>query len=506
MLIDTDMLPYRTRWVHRFARLEELLEHGEFQPPLLHYFLLFFLPTIGAIMVRRRSTPYNLQLRRLIFIWTAGFGMWIVQTCRTPSVGNGYGIGIFVSAFVMRSGSMILIRDPEREFRRIVKTYAPQSNTKVQTTVSTIGLRSSNTSLDTTGNDHIYIWQDYPQQFWPRLGWVMSLLFCLRGSVWNWRAKTSRPLPEPLLKEMQKDRPQPVKMKSLTSQSRLNSNDHIWKAIRVLTKHLLWMTLLFVIAQNDPYFWGELQAGGKFPRVWPFRSSSTSIRVYRFLVLIYLLKAIGEVMHSFWALSRVASAIICTQFVPPEDWMITDMYGPHSALCDYGIIGFWGVFWHQILRFDFLTWSRWTLSFLPVRFQKAQAVRHFIYLIVPFTLSGIVHACGSYTQFNDSNGVRGTVIHWLVQPVGIGLQRVLSTVVLARLPPNIHKTALFITTLAWGAITGPAILNGPLHGGLLASIFITPFTGWKGDVSSQHLPFMGIWRGKNWWQSGIRIL
>lgn len=195
--------------------------------------------------------------------------------------------------------------------------------------------------------------------------------------------------------------------------------------------------------------------------------------------------------------------MICTRIAQPDDWMIPDIFGPHSALFNCGIAGFWGTYWHQILRFDFLTWSCWTISLLPMRFQKTPAIRQVIYLAVPFTLSGIVHACGFYTQFHDSNGARDTIIFALAQAIAIAVQRKFSTLVLAKFSPTIHDFALFATTCAWILTTFPAVGDGYLQGGFLASMFVHTSTDWKGN---DFPPVMGIWRGKSWWQSGIRIL
>jgi hypothetical protein len=295
-------------------------------------------------------------------------------------------------------------------------------------------------------------------------------------------------------------------MTGLTNQSDIDPRGQLWKTTRRLAKDLLWMIPLLVIAQDDPYFWGEVGADLKFPQGWLFRSTSMLAQNYRLFILMHLLKAIIEVGYSLLVVSWTILAIICPQIVQPDDWMIPDMFGPFSALFNCGIAGFWGTYWHQALRFDFLTWSTWTLSSLPMRFQRVPAVRQFIYLIVPFTLSGIVHACGCYTQFHDSNGARDTIVFALAQAVAIAVQQVFSTLVLARFSPIIHNLALFATTWAWLLTTCPAIGNDYLQGGLLASTFVTTSTGWKGNGSPQLRPLMGIWRGKSWWQTGIRVL
>lgn len=186
-----DILPYRTRWMQRFSQLEDLLDQGVFVPPLLHHICLFVFPTIAALLIPCSCTSYTPHLRGLAFLWTAYFGTWMLQTCQTPNFGNGYGIGILVSCYIMRSGTILLLENPERRFRRVEKRRVPQSRVKEQTSQRP-GAGTPGTSED----KHLYVFQKYPQNLWHRLSWVISLLFSARGSLWNWRVTTSKPLPE----------------------------------------------------------------------------------------------------------------------------------------------------------------------------------------------------------------------------------------------------------------------------------------------------------------------
>jgi hypothetical protein len=117
-----------------------------------------------------------------------------------------------------------------------------------------------------------------------------------------------------------------------------------------------------------------------------------------------------------------------------------------------------------------------------------------------------MHSCGSYTQFHDSNGARDTFIFTLAQAIAIAVQQAFSTLILAKFSPIIHNLALFATTWAWLLTFSPAVGNDYFQGGLFVSMFVTISSNRKGDESPQLPPFMGIWRGKNWWQGGIRVL
>lgn len=501
---DTEILPYRTHWVQKFAQLEELLNEGKFHPPLLHHCLLLVFPTIAALLIPCRYTSYMPHIRGLAFLWTEYFGIWIMQTCRSPTLGNGYGIGILVSVFVMRSGTMLLLQDPERSFKHV--EHVSQSSMKEQTLAKEIGLRSGAGALGTCEDQQLYICQGYPQGFLHRLSWVLSLLLSPRGSRWSWRIKTSMSLPEPLLKEMRKEQPRLVDMRKYMERTGSHVTDRLWKANRELAKDLVWAIFLALIARNDPYFWGEIQAEWRISQGWVFPASSFLTRAYRFLICWHLLKAICIVLYSFRVVMLSVFASVFSSVPQPEDWMIPHLFGPFSSVYDHGLVGFWGLYWHQVLRFDFLTWSRWILSLLPVRYQKVREVKLCIYLLIPFSLTGVIHACGSYTQFNDTNRPETFVFLALVHAVGIGMQQILSSVILPKCPGAVRKPTVFITTCAWLYVTGITCCDDGLQGGFLASFFITCFTDWRAGRSSQPLPFMGIWRGRSLWQSGIRIL
>lgn len=167
------------------------------------------------------------------------------------------------------------------------------------------------------------------------------------------------------------------------------------------------------------------------------------------MIALHLARTAMNLVYSFKIIALFAAASFCSRVSQPEKWMIPDIFGYFSVVSENGLVGFWGLHWHQLLRFDFLKWSRWTLTLLPVRYRKAKGVRPCIYFFASFALSGAIHACGSYTQFNDTNEPHDIFILALVRAIGIGFQQGFSTVVLSKCPRAIQRPAVPITSYTW---------------------------------------------------------
>jgi hypothetical protein len=137
-------------------------------------------------------------------------------------------------------------------------------------------------------------------------------------------------------------------------------------------------------------------------------------------------------------------------------------------------LGFWGNFWHDLFRFQFLTITRKLIPDPKNSKRSAHSIYGFFYMTIVFALSGSMHAAGSYAE------LRKTAPLWLfagflVQSVGVALQEMI-TMLLVKLKvgPGVKKAVINCYWLSWGCLTAPMVIGDMAACGLFQSKVI-PF-------------------------------
>lgn len=110
---------------------------------------------------------------------------------------------------------------------------------------------------------------------------------------------------------------------------------------------------------------------------------------------------------------------------------------------------------------------------------------------MPFAISGGLHFAGCYTQ---SGGGWGSVRFFLLQPVGILLERIFLHIYRRFVPASMRSAVLetalpYLWTLAWFTAVSPSFFDEYRHGGVWA-VEPVPFSVFRGA------------RGDGWWHWG----
>lgn len=192
-------------------------------------------------------------------------------------------------------------------------------------------------------------------------------------------------------------------------------------------------------------------------------------------------------------------------------------YGALESVYIRGLQGWWGDWWHQMFRFALASPTDPIINVL--RIDKRGTVARLIRLIVPFLISGAIHASGSYTTWGDTKPFY-SFLFFILQPVGIVIQ-ILGGLVLKKLGlqtkihPSFGKAVNVLFTVVWLLNTFPLLADDFSRGGLW---FTEPFPfsvlqtlGIGSERRSHQLstgygarPYKGC-KGCKWWQVGLAV-
>ncbi|KAL2796175.1 membrane bound O-acyl transferase family-domain-containing protein [Aspergillus keveii] len=464
------------------VELDLLYDQGVYCPLLLHHVVFLFAPAIEVGMMRRQSTPYNLQIRLITILWTATVGYWIIQHCRTVYFYNGFVIGLVASSAILRATSLLLFRDPETEFLRVAEhrgEQEPENGDKAQTTYY--------------------------------------------STVFNWGHARGDPCHRRLVEQLNDADNKRAKASDFAAPMMT-----LLRAVLQLIKASLTLELLSIFTSADPYFYGDITADLHVPGLrLTFPVSSPFTQTWRTLLGIFRM-CLGLTYAK--CIFNTITLAFCT-FLPKAGytvfriqthgvWMYPNPFGPAIMLLDDGLIGAWGSFWHQAYRFDFNSCARFIIrSCLPASYQGSPPFKATVHVLVAFSLSGLIHALASYTQFAETNAFTGVGWFFLLQGFGAVAQVLWTRVVLRKLRGYVHvsrrtaRIANAVFLFCWFCVTGPVLFDEYARG-LLWVPAVSPrcllqglgmsFAG-SPCVRCKGYPVQ-FWKGNSWWTSGIRLL
>jgi hypothetical protein len=403
----------------------------------------FCLPVLGLMVSDAR------MLRLAIFAITAYLGVDIICNTRSIYGGNGWAIGLLASTWILHTAVHLLLTNPERDFQRLEYTQQPVGHRPV--------LRLNN-------GDAIQ-WQPYPDALLHRLSWVVDLLFTLRGSAWNWRIDSLRPLPTVLQASV-------LHPPRHQTHDLHNSADITFLSLLLLVlKQVVIGDFLFFFAKADPYFWGITEAP-PLPEspLYIFCQWPLLIRTCRMLVawvsLTHFLKIYSTLGH---LLRRVVAWATFSPVPYHQSWLNTPLYGTLSAALDSGLAGFWGSYWHQLYRYDTLTFSAAVLSLCPSSIRQHVMARRIIRMLVTFLLVGLAHSCASYTALGPTRPIRAVLIFFMMQSLGIIIQMISLSLVPAWLHRSrLRRVANFFNVFCWFLACAPLLFDDYTSSGLYA--------------------------------------
>lgn len=485
---------------HVSTQFESDLELNRLQPFLIPRDILNFIILVAWLV----ATPSRSKLPR-VFSY-AVFALIVFLSFNTlvkrRSIGLAYGVLIGVSSAwcVILAINFVLIHDV-RYFKRIVlqkqASYESVPSNRIDSGNGTPsasknydqGKEPKNTSAIPQGR---LVWEKMPQDFWSRLGWVLDLISTFRVSNWHWASN-----------DQQVPREFPIQAQAAyTHPSRISS------LLKFIAVYMIIDTLkLAVIA--DPYF--LMVQHSPAPTYLPHSlRGPLALSLYRRLISWMCIH--GGVFLLFNIFPFLLVDVLGPTWIGlyGEPWLYPPIYGSYTAVLDSGLRGFWGIWWHQMFRQHFSSVGDGLLASLPVI--KSRQTAYMIKITMAFCLSGMLHACGSYTLWGGTRPWAAFTF-FALQPLGIFLQS-LGLELLTRSDGPTARVGLRIanvlSTIMWLAFTFGYLADDFASGGmwLFEPLPVSPLRGLGFGTDSGHWwcwneRVVRWYQGQDAWSSGI---
>ncbi|KZF19120.1 hypothetical protein L228DRAFT_241799 [Xylona heveae TC161] len=499
-----------------------------------------------------RFSAFSIFSRYFVFALVSAHSIWSIRNIRSISTANGFGVGLISSWTMLWAATLLVFNDVQRDFARIqrksdsgvqVATSDRSHDHVANTTTSAISAsngsprqrssmqldKAANGQISTAANGHasgpknsrtaIYFWQPYPQAFTDRLYWVTDLVLNYRGIAWNWRSSGLPPPPKRVRESLEhnhgasaaspRDRASPDHSHHGHSRASIT-----WEAFRRVSFWYFTIDAIKVIIMRDPYFWGFIDAPAPSYLPSTIAQSPVLLGCYR---QILSLASICAALQGIYSLGPLVFVGILGKWfnVNGEPWMYPDGYGSYRHVLDNGLAGWWGGWWHQTFRTMFSAPSQWLIE--KMNMNRKSPLAKMLQLVIAFSLSGVLHACGSYTNLPPSRPMSGSFLFFILQPVGIMVQIGLSAAlkkagITARMPKYVRQAGNFIYVHVWLYYIAPLLTDDFARQGLwlFEPVPISPLRGLgfgaEGEGWVCYKQVNPYWyQGEKWWQSGVAI-
>lgn len=421
--------------------------------------------------------------------------------CRSLGMGFGFGIGAQSVMTVVLAINFMLLHDP-RNFSRLILKRRVGARAQDQPYIEALsGANLKATQYDLRkkhfSQDYDVVWQKAPNNALIRAGWVLDLLISLRGFHWRW-TDTHMSHYEYMTWDPAR---LPRKARSV-----------IHNAFVLIASYVC-LDCIKTLMIYDPYFWGQIQAGP--PHYLPsLLKAQTPLQLYR--MLITFLAILSAIIY----LSAVCHIVAFSILSSPRygffggGWLCLPLNGSIHAIARRGLKGFWGEWWHQLLRRHCCSLGDAVADFcgFKVPSDHRKAIRY----IVAFLLSGILHACGSYT-LAGSTRPWAAFVPFALQPIGIFIESTAGRY-LSLASPRMANSGFWRTmghlgfTLSWLVLTFSFLIDDLAKSGIW---FIEPLPfsplRWAGISGEKDLwncwcgPWLSFYKGRSVWESGFAV-
>lgn len=194
-------------------------------------------------------------------------------------------------------------------------------------------------------------------------------------------------------------------------------------------------------------------------------------------------------------------------------WFHASTFGDFSQVLDRGLAGWWGAFWHQTFRHQFVAPAAYLVKHGYL--VKGRPSAAMMGVFVSFLQSGLLHASGSITSMPETKPWR-PVAFFLLQAVGIIVERTLRGAMsrcFSKSPRLVTRAANLLFTASWLYMTATFIIDDLAAAGLwvLEPIPVSPLRclGYGHAIDHWWLwdrhHFSRWSSGKHWWESGVAI-
>ncbi|KIW73879.1 hypothetical protein PV04_01961 [Phialophora macrospora] len=560
-----DLSLYRQTLASRQHRYDASVQSGDYTPFLYPWDTLPALYLFLAVSITPRL-PLRLAraFRYTAFILILLHGAYVVYHRRTLWFAGGYGIGLSGAWGAIMSGALLVCNDLGRDFKRLETRVVrsghgdhQQNGSPAESTASGTGQsvdlgrrkvagvytssdskqRSSNIHEQPATRQYRMVWQGFPYDggLVHLIDWTVDLMTSFRGVGWKHRISTVNSIDAPI----QPDRAEEeyhgrIQQESKpTSISAWNLQSFQIKAAQDFMVNYLLLDLLKTIVITDTYFLGLAPLESPTSWHWLGCLNETVPIATRLVRLSLSMAGVIVALTFIFSLNPLVFAMVLPKLVDTstltkapllEPGLYPPMWYPLSTSVMYsGLAGFWGKFWHQMFRFGISEPSRVLVKKLRLN-PRGKAAR-VMQLLIAFSLSGSIHALGSYTTFSlqPSQPLSGPFLFFLLQALGIFLQTSAVNLMDIRLswtkstPLAVRQTVNLVFVLTWLYFTGPLLANDFARCGiwLFEPVPISPLRGlgfgpggkdegwWTWYQEGSRL--MGWWKGEKWWNRALAI-
>ena len=524
-----------------YQQLDEDVAAGKYRPYVLPFDWLGAAATIIYLLIPHHNRPMLRRARFLVFAFNALFSVNQLLYTRSRAMSCQFGLGVLSAWSIVWTSVWLLFNDAHLDFERIKRLDFRSKNpgSSGENEDSDLGdadMKSNGYYTEINGSQDLidkkkemsqssghrmYKWQPYPLfSRKERLDWVIDLFSNFRGPGWNWQLQII-PVPPQHVRAQVQDKlkrddnlyERQAKQDSVPFRNYVDKKRLLRRKLITFVLGYLMLDLLKVVMMKDPFFYGFVDEPAE-PHLPTFaRIPIFPHRTYRLLLsLIYVYTFLQTIfaMAPLFFVGVLGEERIGTN---GEAWMYPDSFGSFSAIYTKGLAGWWGDWWHQIFRYAFETIGRALRSALHL--EKHSLAGKFLKLLLAFTLSGAIHACGSHALLGGTNPLSGSFTFFVLQAFGIVGEivacHVLNVIGVTKvLPLWLRQTGTFAFVHLWLLFTGHLICNDFARGAvwLLEPVPVSPLRAlgyglegegwwcWSGEWVRWHT-------GRHWWQSGL---
>jgi hypothetical protein len=417
------------------------------------------------------NTTYHTHLTRVsIFIIIVSLSATSLRSHEISNPIISYFIGFGAVFTIIHSAVLIIISHPCRDFKRV----RPVKN--LENEVAS------------------YEWEKFPENdLLRRIGWVLDLMFNLRGIGWNYCPQPST-LPLEVLKLYQFEPATKVHVRNsqpTTHRKTLSRTSWLLHQITRLVVVYLILDLTTALMQNDPWLNGS---GPYDPFSLPAPERDIWFLLLGYRIFLVAVGAFGFIDIGITSLGLVCVGVFGEKWIGTwgEQWMWPGLWGNVWELWNHGLIGkspsflllmilnlndklikkqgLWGKVWHPLIKTPFTTFARAIMPSIPPssssKTSTASNIERAIRFHLIFALSGLLHATGSFTQ-NQKTYPAMQFAGMFLQAPGIILQLLIERMLKAwGMRDGVRKTLVLVWVILWATPTAYMVTGDVARSGM----------------------------------------
>ena len=462
---------YASTIYHHRLNFHQQCELQQISPFVIPADISNYILLIVYLMLMRKLPCFS---KIPVFLAIVTLSVLSLHSSRTLGLAYGVLVGISSSLCVVLSANLLFLHEPAVDFKRVI---AFNSN--------------SNHNGDSEGEEKR--WQNMPNSAYKRLFWILDLVGSLRALHWSHGQRQNH-------------------VSAGTCKMHPNHTSLRRNVCKLLLIYLFADLLKEIIAM-DPYFWGytEHDPPDYIKSILPLPALVQAYRMLVAFATFYIALDFGYTLSLLLFVNILGPSVAGTW---GQEWAYRPLYGNLNSVATRGLQGWWGAWWHQCLRFMLTSPTNAIINKLRIR--KRGLIAGSLGLIIPFLISGAIHACGSYTLWGETRPINALTF-FLLQPVGIALQIIGSWSLrqlnlLNKIPPHVRKATNVAFTVFWLLLTFPLLADDFAKGGLWFTepfpISVLQLLGLGSQARSRELGFdygLRFQTGFRWWQMGLAV-